>query len=56
MPTTFLSQPFWKIATTTPYAAPIDNRFMITAFSGTSSDRNTSINRRKLSSRIARNM
>ncbi len=31
-----------------PYAAPIDSRFMMTAFSGTSSERNTSINSRKL--------
>ena len=56
MPTTFLTQPFWKIATMTPYAAPIDSRFMITALSGTRIERNTSINNTKLSSKIAMNM
>ena len=30
---------------TTPSAAPIDRRFMIAAFTGTSSDRNTTINK-----------
>ena len=40
----------------TPYAAPIDSRFMITALSGTSNDRNTTINRMKLSNRIVMNM
>jgi hypothetical protein len=40
-PTRFFCQPHWKIATTTPYAAPIDSRFMIAAFSGTRIDRNT---------------
>ena len=39
-------QPHWKIATTTPYAAPIDNRFITTALSGTSSERNTAMSKR----------
>ena len=39
-------QPHWNTATTTPYAAPIDSRFMITAFSGTSRLRNTTISSR----------
>ena len=34
-------QPHWKMATTTPKAAPSDSRFMTTAFSGTSTDRKT---------------
>ena len=41
-------QPHWNTATTTPYAAPIESRFMITALSGTSSERNTTISRMKL--------
>jgi hypothetical protein len=36
-----LSHPHWKTATITPYAAPIDSRFMMTAFSGTRMLRNT---------------
>ena len=40
------SQPHWNRATTTPYAAPIVSRFMITALSGTSSDRNTAMSSR----------
>ena len=36
-PIRLADQPHWKTATITPYAAPIDSRFMITAFSGTSS-------------------
>ena len=56
IPTAFLNQPFWKIATMTPYAAPIESRFMMTALSGTSTDRNTSINNTKLSNRIANSM
>src|SRR3990172_3726550 len=39
------SHPHWKMAVTTTYAAPIDSRFITTAFRGTSSDRNTSIRR-----------
>ena len=42
--------PFWNTATSTPYAAPIDSRFMITAFNGTSSDRNTTSSNRNDSS------
>ena len=30
-----------------PYAAPMDSRFMMTALSGTSSERNTTISSRK---------
>ena len=44
-------QPHWKMATRIPYAAPIDSRFMTTAFSGTRTLRNTAISNRKLSSR-----
>ena len=40
------AHPHWNTATTTPYAAPIDNMFMTTALSGTSSDRNTIISNR----------
>ena len=43
-------QPHWKMATTTPYAAAIDSTFMMTALSGTSSDRKTIINNRNDSS------
>ena len=42
--------PFWNTPTSAPYAAPIDSRFMITAFNGTSSDRNTTNSRRNDSS------
>jgi hypothetical protein len=35
------SQPYWNTATITPYAAPIDSRFISTAFSGSSTDRST---------------
>ena len=48
-PNTLLNQPHSNTATTTPYAAPIDSRFMITAFSGTRRLRNTAIKSRKLS-------
>ena len=41
-----LNQPHWNSITSTPYAAPIDSRFMMTALSGTSSDRNTTISSR----------
>ena len=47
------SQPHWNMATTMPYAAPIDSRFMMTAFSGTSSDRNTTISSRNESASTA---
>jgi len=43
-----LPHPHWKMATITPYAAPTDSRFMMTAFSGTSRLRNTIISSRKL--------
>ena len=38
-------QPHWKTATITPYAAPTESRFMITALSGTSRLRNTIMSR-----------
>src|SRR5437016_2382429 len=41
-------QPHWKTATSTPNAAAMLSRFMIAAFNGTSSDRNTAIRSRKL--------
>ena len=34
-------QPHWNTATRRPYAAPIERTFMMTALSGTTSDRNT---------------
>src|SRR3954451_16985092 len=40
------AQPHWNAATITPYAAPIDSRFMITAFNGTRTERKTTITRR----------
>ena len=40
-----LPQPHWNTATITPYAAPIDSRFMIAALSGTRIERNTIISR-----------
>ena len=46
-------QPHWNTATTTPYAAPIDSRFMMTAFSGTSRLRNTTISSRNESTSTA---
>ena len=45
-PKTDPNQPHWKMATTTPYADPIDSTFMITALSGTRIDRNTIIRSR----------
>ena len=39
-------QPHWNAMTMTPYAAPIDNIFMITALRGTTKDRKTIIKRR----------
>ena len=42
------SQPFWKTATSTPYAAPTDSRFITIAFSGTTSERKTSSSSTKL--------
>jgi hypothetical protein len=39
-------QPHWKTATMTPNAAPIDSRFMMTAFRGTRRLRNTSMSSR----------
>ena len=52
-PNTPLSQPHWNTATTTPYAAPIESRFMTAALSGTSRVRNTTISSRKLSTSTA---
>ena len=42
-PMTPASQPHWKIATTTPKDAPMLSRFMATALSGTSTERNTAM-------------
>ena len=41
--------PFWNTSTSMPYAAPTDSRFMTTAFSGTTIERNTTSSSRKLS-------
>ena len=46
-------QPHWKTMTRTPYAALTLSRFITAAFRGTSSERNTSISRRKDSSTTA---
>ena len=54
-PIRLIPQPHWKTATSTPYAAPMDNKFMITAFSGTSKLRNTAMSRRNESERTPRN-
>ena len=45
-PIRLLPQPHWKTATRTPYAAPIDSRFIAAAFSGTTTDRNTMVSSR----------
>ena len=45
-PSRSLPQPHWNTATITPYAAPIESRFITTALSGTSTLRNTSISSR----------
>ena len=45
-PTRPLPQPHWNTATTAPYAAPIDSKFMMAALSGTSSERKTTISSR----------
>ena len=53
-PSRLSSQPHWKIATRTPKAAPIESRFISTAFSGSSSERSITIRTRKLSARTKR--
>ena len=35
-----MAQPHWNAAVRTPYAAPIDSRFITAAFSGTTTERN----------------
>ena len=45
-PSSSAPQPHWNTATSTPYAPPIESRFIAAAFSGTAIDRNTSINSR----------
>ena len=45
-PSRLLPQPHWKTATRTPYAAPMDSRFITAALSGTTTERNTSISSR----------
>jgi hypothetical protein len=47
------SHPHWNTATTTPYAPPIDSRFITAAFSGTVTERNTTISSRNDAARIA---
>ena len=37
------NQPHWNTATITPYAAPIESRFMTAALIGTATERNTII-------------
>ena len=53
-PSRLSNQPHWKIATRTPKAAPIESRFISTAFSGSSSERSITIRTRKLSARTKR--
>ena len=43
-------QPHWKTMTSTPYAAPMLSRFSTAAFSGTSTERKTSVSSRNDSS------
>ena len=38
-------QPHWKIATMTPYAAPIDKMFSTAALVGITTDRNEAVSR-----------
>ena len=45
-PSRLLPQPHWNTATSTPYAAPMESRFISAAFSGTTTERKTSISRR----------
>ena len=40
-----MPQPHWNTATTTPYDAPIDRRFISAAFSGTRIERNATTSR-----------
>ena len=40
-PSSSVPQPHWKTATITPYAAPMESRFITAALSGTTTDRNT---------------
>ena len=47
-------QPHWKIATTTPYAAPTDSRFSTAALVAITTDRNATVSRTKASSTTAR--
>ncbi len=41
-----MPQPHWKTATITPYAAPMESRFISAALSGTTTERKTSISSR----------
>src|SRR3954470_10406750 len=45
-PTRLAPQPHWKTATTTPYAAATPSTLRAAAFSGTSTDRNTTMRTR----------
>src|SRR2546430_3154078 len=52
-PNMLCSQPHWKMATMAPYAAPMDSRFMTTAFRATMTERNKVISSRNDSSTTA---
>ena len=43
--------PCWKTRTISPYAAPTDNKFMMIAFKGITTDRNATIKSGKLNPR-----
>ena len=47
MPMMLPAQPHWNTATITPYAAPTLSRFMITALSGRTNERKTTMSNRK---------
>ena len=47
-------QPHWKIATITPYAAPIDSRFMIAALVAITTERNAVVSSTKATATTTR--
>jgi hypothetical protein len=49
-----VSTPSWVTRTNSPYAAPTESRFMITALIGTTMERKTTISRMKLRPRTKR--
>ncbi len=53
-PSSSLPHPNWNTATTTPYAAPIDSRFMTPAVNGITTDRNAAMSKRNESPTTAR--